>query len=210
MMPWVPSPPLLRRRSRYLPVVRLSAVAHAARCNCESLDSSPLGCLWLSCVGMQFLVSPSMPRHRDARGMPSSFSSPIGWRHPDLAQPQLSRSCPTSALAVTRPDHALHPFRLCGDGGNYQCSFFFARTSGFDADPARDRLSAPVTGAGFCTYFQVDAVAAHPDSILSQTDKTLGAGDRLARRRHTPLDRAARPDGVMGKCKPLAKSNNVN
>ena len=51
-------------------------------------------------------------------------------------------------------------------------------------------MSAPVTGAGFCTCFQVDTVVAHLGSILSQADKTLGAGDRLARRGDSSLDRS--------------------
>lgn len=197
MLPLAPSPLALRRCSRYLPVVRRFALADtASRCNGVSLDYCALGCLWLSSVGMLYPLHPSMPRHRNARGMQSSFAFPIGGRHSDLARPKLSRSCPISALAVTRPDHALHPFCRYGDGSNHQRSFFLC-TSGFPADPSRNRISAPITGAGLHPFFQVDPVAAHPGAILSQADKAFEACDRLARRGDSSLDRSTGLVGLM-------------
>ena len=123
LTPWAPSPLSWRRRSRYLPVARRSAVARAARCRCGSADLSRPGRHWPSCGGNHFLAHPSMPRDRGAGGMSSSSPFPIGPRHPDLARPQQSRSCPLSAPAVTRPDHAQHPYQYRREGGSFQRFF---------------------------------------------------------------------------------------
>lgn len=185
-----PSPPELRRCSRYLPVVRRSAVAYVARCHSDSLDIFSFRDFWLSCKGIHFPAHPSMLRHWDARGMPSSFAFPIGWRHPDLAPPQSSRSCPISASAVTRPNHVPHPFHRYGDSGNYQRSFFDG-TSDFEVDPARHWLSAPIAGVGFHPYFQVDALATYPGGYIPRAGKAFRASHGLAGRRPPPLDQPA-------------------
>lgn len=208
MLPVAPSPPSQRRRSRYLPVVRRFTIADAAPFNGVSLDYCALRCLWLSRVGLLIPVHLFMSRHRDARGMQARFAFPIGWRHFDLARPQLSRSCSISALAVTRPDHALHPFYRYGDGPNHQRYFFFC-TSGFPANPARNRISAPITGAGLHPFFQVDAVAAHPGAILSQADKAFEACDRLARRGDSSLDRSTGLVGLMTIAKAEGRLNST-
>jgi len=199
LTPWAPSPLSWRRRSRYLPVARRSAVARAARCRCGSADLSRPGCPWPSCGGSHFLAHPSMPRDRGAGGMSSSSAFPIGPRHPDLARPQQSRSCPLSAPAVTRPDHAQHPNPYRREGGGFQRFFDYACHPGIDPDVARDRLPAPALSAGLRSHLQIDALAAHPGANLSRAGQALGAGDRLARGRYPPLDRAARPARVMGK-----------
>ena len=198
LTPWAPSPHSWRRRSRYLPVARRSTVARAARRICGSADLSRPGRPWPSCGEIHFLAHPSIPRDRGARGMPSSSAFPIGPRHPDLARPQQSRSCPLPAPAVTRSDHAQHPFQYRCEGGGVQRFFDNACHPGVDPDAARDRLPAPAPGAGFRSHLQIDALAAHPGAHLSRAGQALGAGDRLARGRHPLLDRAARPAGMMG------------
>lgn len=193
----VPSPPELRRRSRYLPVVGRSAAAHAARCNSDSLDIFSFGRLWLSCKGIQLPLHPSMPRYRDAHGMLLSFAFPIGWRHSDLALPQPSRSCPISAPAVTRPDYVQYPFHRYGDSGDYQRSFFLNSASAFEADPARHWLSAAIAGAGLHPHFQVDALATYPGAYLSRASQAIGASHGLAGRRHPVLDQPTGPVNLM-------------
>jgi len=82
--PWELAPLSWRRRSRYLPVARRSAVARAARSRCGSPDFSRPERPWPSGGGISFPAHSSMPRDRGARGMPSSSAYPIGPRHSDL------------------------------------------------------------------------------------------------------------------------------
>lgn len=198
LTPWVPAPLSWRRRSRYLPVARRSAVARAARCWCGLADlprhvrPSP------SCGGSHFLDHPSMPRDRGVGGMSSSSAFPICPRHPDLAQPQQRRSCPLPAPAVTRLDHAQYPYQCRREGGGFQRSPNDACHSGSYTDFTRDRIPAPAPGAGFRSYFKIDTLAAHPGAYLSRTGQALGAGYRLARGGHPTLDRTTRPVWVNG------------
>jgi len=194
---WLPLPLSWRRCSRYLPVVRRSAVACAARRNGGSADFSGPGRPLPSWDGIQFLAHPSMLCDRGAGGMSSSSAFPIGSRHPDLARPQQSRSFPLPAPAVTRSDHAHHPFQGLRFGGDFQHSFNFVRHADCDPDTPRDRVSASTPSAGFRSHFQIDPLAAHPGAYFSGPGQALGAGDRLARRRYPPLDRTAGGAGLI-------------
>ena len=92
---WAPPPLLQRRRSRYLPIVRRSAVACTSRQFCGLADLLQAGRPCASRAETLLLAHPSMPRDRGARGMPSSSAFPIGSRHPDLARRPQSRSRPS-------------------------------------------------------------------------------------------------------------------
>lgn len=197
MMPWGLLPPLRQRRSRYLSVARRSVVACAVRRSGGSPDFSRPGRAWSSRDGIQFFAHSSMLRNRGAGSMSSRSAFPIGSRHPDLARPQQSRSFPLPATAVTRSDHAQHPFqgrRCCGD---LQSSFDFACHTDSDPDAARDRVSASAPSTGFRSHFKIDALAAHSGAHFSGPGQALAASDRLARRRYPPLDRAAGGSGLI-------------
>lgn len=168
-----------------------SALACAARRRGGSADFSRLGRPWPSWDQIHFLAHLSMLCDRDARSMLLSSAFPIGSRHPDLARSQQSRSCPLSAFAATRFDHAQNPlqgFRCCGD---FQHFFNFARHADCDPEIARDRVPASAPSTGFCSHFKINSLAAHPGANFSWSDQALGASDRLARRRYPPLDCAA-------------------
>lgn len=194
---WAPLPLSWRRCSRYLPVARRSAVACAARRSGGSADFSRPRRLWPSWDGIQFLAHPSMLCDRGAGSMLSSSAFPIGSRHPDLARPQQSRSCPLTALAVTRFDHAQNPLQGLRCGGDFQPSFYYTSHADCDLDAPRDRVPASAPSAGFRSYFQIDPLAAHTGAYFSGPGQALGARDRLARRRYPPLDRAARGTGLI-------------
>ena len=195
--PWAPLPLSWRRCSRYLPVARRSLVARAVRRSGGSADLSRPGRPWPSRQGIQFLAHSSMLRDRDGGGISSSSAFPIGSRHPDLAWPQQSRSFPLPATAVTRSDHAQHPFQGLRYGGDIQPSFNFAGQSDSDPDAARDRVPASAPSTGFCSHFQIDALAAHSGAHFSGAGQALAASDRLARRRYPSLDRATGGTGLI-------------
>lgn len=90
-----PLPLLQRRRSRYLPVTRRSAVVCLAYQSRGLPDFLQAGRPWASRAEIFHLAYPNMPCDRGACGMPSSFAFPIGLRHPDLARRQQSRSRPS-------------------------------------------------------------------------------------------------------------------
>ena len=92
---WAPPPLLQRRRSRYLPNARRSAVACTSRQFCGLAELLQAGRPCASRAETLLLAHPSMPRDRGARGMPSSSAFPLGSRHPDLARRPQSRSRPS-------------------------------------------------------------------------------------------------------------------
>ena len=196
---WEPLPLSWRRCSRYLPVVRRSAVACAAWRSGGSADFSRPGRPWPSWGGIQFFAHLSMLCDRGARSMPSSSAFPIGSRHPDLARPLQSRSYPLTASAATRFDHAQNPFQGFRYGGDLQPSFYNASHADFDPDAPRDRVPASAPSFGFRSHFQIDPMAAHTGAHLSGPGQALGASDRLARRRYPPLDRSAGSAGLISK-----------
>lgn len=122
----------------------------------------------------------------------SSFSFPIAPRHPDLARPRQSRSCPLSAQAAMRSDRANYPFHHRRDGEVLQCCPRHA--DGHHPGVTRDRFSAPGPSIGLRTVFQVDPLATRSRRQLSCALEVIRTGDRLACRGHSPLDRAARPE----------------
>ena len=76
--PWVLAPLSWRRRSRYLPVARRSAVARVLRgARCGSADLSRPDALGRHAAGFPFLTHPSMPRDR-APWHTVSSAFPIG------------------------------------------------------------------------------------------------------------------------------------
>ncbi len=192
-----PLPLSRRRRSRYLPVVRRSAAACAARCSAGSAIFSRPVRPWPSRREIQFFAHLSMLCDRGARSMPSSSAFPIGSRHPDLARPLQSRSFPLTASAATRFDRAKNPFQGLRYGGDFQPSFYYTSHADCDPDAPRDRVPASAAGPGFRSYFQIDPLAAHTGAHFSGPGQALGARDRLARRRYPPLDRAARGTGLI-------------
>lgn len=195
-MPWGLLPPLRQRCSRYLPVARRSVVACAARSG-GSADFSRPGRPWPTRDGIQFLAHSSMLRNRGAGGMSSRSAFPIGSRHPDLVRPQQSRSFPLPAPAVTRSDHAQHPFQGLRYGGNLTPSSNFACHTDCDPDAARDRVPASAPSTGFRSHFQINALAAHSGAHFSGPGQALAASDRLACRRYPPLDRATGGIGLI-------------
>ena len=194
---WLPLPLSWRRCSRYLPVVRRSAVACAARRNGGSADFSGPGRPLPSWDGIQFLAHPSMLCDRGAGGMSSSTAFPIGSRHPDLARPLQSRSFPLTASAATRFDRAKNPFQGLRYGGDFQPSFYYTSHADCNPEAPRDRIPASAAGPGFRSYFKIDPLAAHTGAHFSGPGQALGARDRLACRRYPPLDRAARGTGLI-------------
>ncbi len=192
-----PLPLSWRRRSRYLPVVRRSAAACAARCSAGSAIFSRPVRPWSSSGEIQFFAHLSMLCDRGARSMLSSSAFPIGSRHPDLARPLQSRSYPLTASAATRSDHAQNPFQGLRYGGDFQPSFY--DTSHADCDPVapRDRVPASAAGPGFRSYFKIDPLAAHTGAHFSGPGQALGASDRLACRRYPSLDCAAGGTGLI-------------
>lgn len=192
-----PLPLSRRRRSRYLPVVRRSAAACAARCSAGSAIFSGPVRPWPSSGEIQFFAHLSMLCDRGARSMPSSSAFPIGSRHPDLARPLQSRSFPLTASAATRFDRAKNPFQGLRNGGDFQPSFYYTSHADCDPDAPRYRVPASAAGPGFRSYFQIDPLAAHTGAHFSGPGQALGARDRLARRRYPPLDRAARGTGLI-------------
>ena len=92
---WAPPPLLQRRRSRYLPFARRSAVECTSRQFCGLADLLQAGRPCASHAEILLLAHPSMPRDRGARGMLSSSAFPIGSRHPGLARRPQSRSRPS-------------------------------------------------------------------------------------------------------------------
>lgn len=90
-----PPPLLQRRRSRYLPFARRSAVECTSRQFCGFADLLQAGRPCASRAETLFLAHSSMPCDRGACGMPSSSAFPIGLRHSDLARRPQSRSRPS-------------------------------------------------------------------------------------------------------------------
>ena len=88
-----PLPLLQRRRSRYLPVARRSAVACLVSQSRGLPDFLQAGRPRASRAEILLLAYPHMPCDRGACGMPSSFAFPTSLRHFDLARRQQSRSC---------------------------------------------------------------------------------------------------------------------
>ena len=148
-----PLPLSWRRRSRYLPVVRRSPAACAARCSAGSAIFSRPVRPWPSSGEIQFFAHLSMLCDRGARSMPSSSAFPIGSRHPDLARPLQSRSFPLTASAATRFDRAKNPFQGLRYGGDFQPSFYYTSHADCDPDAPRDRVPASAGGPGFRSYF---------------------------------------------------------
>lgn len=147
-------------------------------------------------------ISFSIPRSRDAGGMPSSFTFPIGPHHPDLARPRQSRSCPLPAPVVMRSDHANYPFHRRHDGD--VLPYCTRHADGRPPGIARDRFPASEPGTGLRAIFQVDTLATSSGTNFSCPRQAIGAGHRLACRRHPPLDRAARGLGVIAADRPRA------
>lgn len=194
---WAPLPLSWRRCSRYLPVARRSTVACSARRSGGSADFSRSGRPWWSWDEIQFLAHPSMLCDRGAGSMLSSLASPIGSQHPDLARPQQSRSCPLTALAVTRSGHAQNPLQGFRYGGDFQSFLNFARYADCDPEVARDWVSASAPSTGFRSHFKINSLAAHSGAHFSWPDQAFRASDRLARRRYPTLDRAAGGAGLI-------------
>jgi len=161
-------PRLLQRRRSRYLVARRSAVACSSRQFFGLADLLQAQRPCASRAETLVLVHPSMPRDRGARR-------------------DEVRSCPIFAPALPPQRTFLTPFRQLRPP-----------PPGADARAARDRLPASASGAGFCARLQVDAGAAYSGAQLSRAGQAVGAGDRLGRRGHSPLDCAARPTRVMG------------